>query len=672
MLDKDSQLKKKSILFAIVFTCIATAFVLFNSYHELNKNLQKIVFPNISQKFNEIAFNTQNQFDSLEYTSIREDYLTNKFAKQNIELAEVENAPKSPISTCIDEIKYDESTDSYSSHATLRPSKENFSGVLLGKGSLDDFSDTELRLLCTVLSTGRVNSEAIRMVKENPKLDSLYYYVSSDKPYFYIYNVEMNDNRFLQYKSTGLSESLSRMQSEVPVDYWISEQYVDPFTGKKATTFIKNIFDHSHQIRGFLVRDIYKQDLTKLVYTAFNQIGFDLNSFDHLNIRLFNHDRAIYDREARLNIGGVQRVIDFTAPKDMQQISDFGNVDIQVSIGVWSLFKVIVQRDPILLFATPFFIAIFSYMFFLQLFRGFREGNKQYFDSLTPSYNRNGLYKIVFKKIEDSIHKNTDVHIFSIDANKFKQINDKYGHDMGDRAIKLIVNSARYVSKANDDIVRMGGDEFLVFLYIRHGAEFSPDEFMDRLNKKIAYDCKSMSIPLFTVSAGHILFDINSDQTLSQALSKADNILINKKSVKKIDTICEEFDSFDINLSDEEVEMKLNMHERLNYISAEHKLQTELNEKVLSCYHGELNYLISNYFQLMYKCNRTNNNLHEYRMRIVESHHQAGLPMSLFYFLFVKYSNFLFDEMNLTAEEKVVNNRVISYELHFVSSLKTR
>lgn len=126
----------------------------------------------------------------------------------------------------------------------------------------------------------------------------------------------------------------------------------------------------------------------------------------------------------------------------------------------------------------------------------------------------------------------------------------------------------------------------------------------------------------------------------------------------------------DINLSEDEQGIKLQIVDKLNFVEAEHLLQSELNEAVLSAYHGKLNYLISNYFKMIYSCTRENDNLHNYRLKIAESHYNAGIPMSVFYFLFIKYGNFLFRDVEINHDEFVINNRLHSYELHFMSSLK--
>ncbi len=205
----------------------------------------------------------------------------------------------------------------------------------------------------------------------------------------------------------------------------------------------------------------------------------------------------------------------------------------------------------------PFFVLVFSYTILQQMLHGLRESDKQYYDSLTKTFNRHGLYQKVYKKIDKAINNDKKAHIFSIDANKFKHISDKYGHDIGDKDIKLIAVAARHICKPFDDIVRLGGDEFLVVLYIDSQSEFDPNQFMQSFNQKLAYDCKANSVPSFTVTGGYVAFSLKSHQTLSQAIKQADEFLLTKKSIDKIETICDEFGSFDINLSVEEQDKKV-------------------------------------------------------------------------------------------------------------------
>jgi hemerythrin len=49
-----------------------------------------------------------------------------------------------------------------------------------------------------------------------------------------------------------------------------------------------------------------------------------------------------------------------------------------------------------------------------------------------------------------------------IDADGFKQINDRYGHDAGDEVLRQLSRQLRYAVRTDDVVCRLGGDEFLI------------------------------------------------------------------------------------------------------------------------------------------------------------------------------------------------------------------
>ena len=81
---------------------------------------------------------------------------------------------------------------------------------------------------------------------------------------------------------------------------------------------------------------------------------------------------------------------------------------------------------------------------------------KLYHDALTDSYNR--LY------FEDELKDKTDpAGVAVLDLDDFKLINDTYGHQAGDDALRILVNAVTAcVRNRNDALVRYGGDEFLL------------------------------------------------------------------------------------------------------------------------------------------------------------------------------------------------------------------
>ena len=81
-------------------------------------------------------------------------------------------------------------------------------------------------------------------------------------------------------------------------------------------------------------------------------------------------------------------------------------------------------------------------------------------DPLTGLHNRRSL-EHVLEKCERS---NTPFSIISLDIDHFKHINDTYGHDIGDEVLKELALIMQHSSREQDLSIRMGGEEFLVFL----------------------------------------------------------------------------------------------------------------------------------------------------------------------------------------------------------------
>ncbi|MDX2322410.1 MAG: GGDEF domain-containing protein [Moritella sp.] len=81
-------------------------------------------------------------------------------------------------------------------------------------------------------------------------------------------------------------------------------------------------------------------------------------------------------------------------------------------------------------------------------------------DKLTGVYNRDFIELALMK--EGML--NGGGTVIYLDGNKIKMINDKFGHDYGDIAIKMICDAAKSCIRKEDYIIRMGGDEFVVVL----------------------------------------------------------------------------------------------------------------------------------------------------------------------------------------------------------------
>lgn len=89
-----------------------------------------------------------------------------------------------------------------------------------------------------------------------------------------------------------------------------------------------------------------------------------------------------------------------------------------------------------------------------------------YFDALTGVRNRKALYEEARRSL--TLHDRTveprEVAVLYVDLDRFKEINDSYGHHIGDMVLRDVAERFQQHLRESDEIYRVGGDEFLVLL----------------------------------------------------------------------------------------------------------------------------------------------------------------------------------------------------------------
>ena len=150
-------------------------------------------------------------------------------------------------------------------------------------------------------------------------------------------------------------------------------------------------------------------------------------------------------------------------------------------------------------------------------------------DELTGVLNRRGYYEFGQRTLDIIQEMEHAGIVFFADMDNLKKINDTYGHDVGDEAIKLLAEIFKMVFRSNDVIGRLGGDEFGIV------APGMVIEHVPLIRKKIDETCKKESKRLklpYTLSVSVGYASLEKSSLLKQLMSEADEMLYKEKRKK--------------------------------------------------------------------------------------------------------------------------------------------
>ncbi len=150
-------------------------------------------------------------------------------------------------------------------------------------------------------------------------------------------------------------------------------------------------------------------------------------------------------------------------------------------------------------------------------------------DPLTNLYNRRSLFELVQSLVNSAKREKQNISLVMFDIDKFKNVNDTYGHAIGDIVIKEFANLINN-TRESDIVARIGGEEFVLVLpnTDKDGAYKIAIKILES-TRDLKIEVKENESLYFTVSGGVDLFNLDEPDALHQSLQRADRALYKAK-----------------------------------------------------------------------------------------------------------------------------------------------
>lgn len=154
-------------------------------------------------------------------------------------------------------------------------------------------------------------------------------------------------------------------------------------------------------------------------------------------------------------------------------------------------------------------------------------------DHLTGLYNRRQLDRYLTRYIKGDESERILGGVM-IDVNDFKNINDKYGHVEGDRALEYIGDILIRSFRREDFVARYAGDEFMVLSKVQDYKDL--DRMVNRLRDDIDKFNKSEDLPYnISVSLGYDIVDRSLYRTSEEFVKHVDALMYREKKLMELD-----------------------------------------------------------------------------------------------------------------------------------------
>lgn len=151
-------------------------------------------------------------------------------------------------------------------------------------------------------------------------------------------------------------------------------------------------------------------------------------------------------------------------------------------------------------------------------------------DPLTRLWNRRGASVMLKGALDEARQQQTSIGVAILDLDNFKQINDRFGHQIGDEVLRKTALRLIQNVRSNDCVCRFGGDEFLLIM------KDSDADIAAATAERIRQQISDTPVPtrqgdiVISTSVGFIVRSAQDETTVDDLIEKADQALLESKS----------------------------------------------------------------------------------------------------------------------------------------------
>jgi diguanylate cyclase (GGDEF)-like protein len=150
-------------------------------------------------------------------------------------------------------------------------------------------------------------------------------------------------------------------------------------------------------------------------------------------------------------------------------------------------------------------------------------------DPLTKLGNRHCAEITLHARLDESKRYDWPFGILFIDLDHFKEVNDLYGHEEGDRVLKMVADTLRQSVRSVDRVCRWGGEEFIAIITNMHHERMLRD-IAEKCRRRVQKKClgRNGAGKPVTVSIGATL--VRPEDTLTTLVTRGDDLMYQSKS----------------------------------------------------------------------------------------------------------------------------------------------